>query len=81
MITSGYGKVVCSVNWDANGDFIPGITPDKIYDIIEIDRGQWDNIAFGYRILDDLGRKYFYYTGNFISLEEHRDKILEKILN
>lgn len=51
-----------------------GLTLDTYYQVTDIDN-------HGYRIIDDLGRNYWYTKECFEPLEETRDKLINELLN
>ncbi len=59
--------------WIANHREEPDLTVGKIYDVV-VD-GEFYIIP-----CDDLGERDVHLSGSFITLKEHREKILKKIL-
>ena len=53
---------------------LKGLTLDTYYQITDIDK-------HGYRVIDDLGRNYWFTKECFEPIEEARDNILNKLLN
>jgi hypothetical protein len=66
-------RVKCIKDYDTV-DKLKGLTLDTYYQLTDI-----DNI--GYRIIDDLGRNFWYTKECFEPIEEARDNILNKLLN
>jgi len=66
-------RVKCIKDYDTV-DKLKGLTIGSYYQINDI-----DNI--GYRIIDDLGRNYWYTKECFEPIEEARDNILNELLN
>ena len=57
------------------------LTPGKVYDAELINMKSLDETIDGmYRIVNDNNRRVFYYVDRFITLEEHREEQLNKIL-
>jgi len=77
-------KVVCITNipYGRRGDSYSDITPGKIYEI-ENEAGDLFKLNFGWSVIwiqNDTGGGSWYPKDMFISLEEWRQKQLDKIL-
>lgn len=70
-------KVVCINNGEMVGavETSVNLTIGKVYDAI----GDLSDSV--YYIINDIGDKCYYHNGRFESLEEHRNKKLNKILD
>lgn len=64
--------VRCKSDADQIGK-LTGLTIEKYYEVIEEDE-------FGFMILDDIGRKFWYIKKRFYSIEEDREIKFKKIL-
>jgi len=66
-------RIKCIKNNDSVGR-LKGLRIDAYYQVTDID-------TIGYRIIDDLGRNYWFTKGSFEPIEEKRDKLLNELLN
>jgi hypothetical protein len=66
-------KIKCIKNHDSVGR-LKGLRIDAYYQLTDI-----NNI--GYRIIDDLGRNFWFTKDSFEPIEETRDKLLNELLN
>lgn len=66
-------KIKCIKNNDSVGR-LKGLRIDAYYQVTDID-------TIGYRIIDDLGRNYWFTKDSFEPIEEIRDKLLNELLN
>lgn len=66
-------KIKCIKNNDSVGR-LKGLRIDSYYQVTDID-------TIGYRIIDDLGRNYWFTKDSFEPIEEIRDKLLNELLN
>ena len=53
---------------------LKGLRIDAYYQVTDID-------TIGYRIIDDLGRNFWFTKDSFEPIEESRDKLLSELLN
>ena len=70
-------KIKCIKNHDGVGtdkDRLKGLRIDAYYQVTDID-------TIGYRIIDDLGRNFWFTKDRFEPIEESRDKLLNDLLN
>jgi len=66
--------VRCKSNWNKLiNSKQDGLTLEKCYTVTEEDR-------FGWRVIDDLGRNFWYIKENFYSIEEERDMKINKLI-
>jgi hypothetical protein len=65
-------KIKCIKNNDSVGR-LKGLRIDAYYQVTDID-------TIGYRIIDDLGRNYWFTKDSFEPIEEKRNKIINKLL-
>ena len=65
--------IKCIKNQDSVGR-LKGLRIDAYYQLTDID-------TIGYRIIDDLGRNYWFTKDSFEPNEEIRDKLLNELLN
>ena len=65
--------IKCIKNQDSVGR-LKGLRIDAYYKVTDID-------SIGYRIIDDLGRNYWFTKDSFEPIEEIRDKLLNELLN
>ena len=84
MIEKYYKTVVC-INDKYKSHVLPspfsgGITVGKIYQVTERDVLGGGRSIY-YRIIDDLGRNFFYGVEQFIDLSDAREVKLEQIIN
>jgi len=66
-------RIKCIKNNDSVGR-LKGLRIDAYYQVTDID-------TIGYRIIDDLGRNYWFTKDSFEPIEETRDKLLNELLN
>jgi len=66
-------RIKCIKNNDSVGR-LKGLRIDTYYKVTDID-------SIGYRIIDDLGRNYWFTKDSFEPIEETRDKLLNELLN
>ena len=66
-------KVKCIKDHDSVGR-LKGLRIDTYYQLTDID-------TIGYRIIDDLGRNFWFTKDSFEPIEESRDKLLSDLLN
>ena len=66
-------KIKCIKNNDSVGR-LKGLRIDAYYQVTDID-------TIGYRIIDELGRNYWFTKDSFEPIEEIRDKLLNELLN
>jgi hypothetical protein len=66
-------KVKCIKDHDSVGR-LKGLRIDTYYQLTDID-------TIGYRIIDDLGRNFWFTKDSFEPIEETRDKLLNKLIN
>ena len=66
-------KIKCIKNNDSVGR-LKGLRIDAYYQVTDID-------TIGYRIIDDLGRNYWFTKDSFEPIEEIRDRLLNELLN
>jgi len=65
--------IKCIKNHDSIGR-LKGLRIDAYYKVTDID-------SIGYRIIDDLGRNYWFTKDSFEPIEERRDKLLNQLIN
>lgn len=72
-------KVVCINNTEMDGamETFVHLTIGKVYHVLGDNVSYQDSV---FPIINDIGKKGNYYNGRFESLEEHRSKKLNKIL-
>ena len=66
-------KIKCIKNHGSVGR-LKGLRIDAYYQLTDKD-------TTGYRIIDDLGRNYWFTKDSFEPIEETRDKLLNELLN
>ena len=67
-------KIKCIKDHDSVGRLKGLLRIDAYYQLTDID-------AIGYRIIDDLGRNFWFTKDSFEPIEESRDKLLNELLN
>lgn len=67
-------RIKCIKNHESLGGRLEGLKINSYYQVTDID-------SIGYRIIDDLGRNYWFTKDSFEPIEEIRDKLLNELLN
>lgn len=72
-------KVVCIDNNACGQEIDPTLKYGKVYNVLDIHYGD-SKTCYQYNVLNDLDIREWFNSDRFISLEEHRNNQIDKII-